>query len=96
MSDTPILSEVQQASGRTSKRLSRTFKVAVAACALLYTVNGTGAAAGYAKALQSGDDSSAKMIAETLRVGVAWPFVLRDRIWAKPLHRVEARPKPNT
>jgi hypothetical protein len=96
MSDTPIFFAAQQASGRTSKRLSRTFKVAVAACALLYTVSGTGAAAGYAEALQPGDDSSAQLIAETLWVGVAWPFVLHDRIWANPLHRVEARPGPNT
>ncbi len=87
---------VQESSGRKSKRLSRVIKVSAAVFAMLYTINGTGAAAGYAKALRTGDGNSVQIIAETLWVGVAWPFVLHDMMWADPLQRVESRPELDT
>jgi hypothetical protein len=79
-----------------SKRFSRVIKMAAAVFAMLYTINGAGAAAGYAKALRTPDDSSVPIIAETFWVGVAWPFVLHDRMWADPLQRVESRPELDT
>lgn len=71
-----------------SKRLSRVVKVAVTAFALLYMINGTGAAAGYANALRTEHDSSVKRVAEMVWVGVAWPIVLHDMMRAAPLKRV--------
>ncbi len=79
-----------------SKRFSRVIKMAAAVFAVLYMINGIGAAAGYAKALQTADHSSVQIIAETLWVGVAWPLVLHDMMWADPLQRVESRPELNS
>jgi hypothetical protein len=71
-----------------SQSLSRVVKVAVTAFALLYMINGTGAAAGYANSLRMEHDSSVKRIAEMVWVGVAWPIVLHDMMRAAPLQRV--------
>jgi hypothetical protein len=79
-----------------SKRFSRVIKMAAAVFAVLYMINGTGAAAGYAKALRTADHSSVQSIAETLWVGVTWPLVLHDMMWADPLQRVESRPELNS
>jgi len=84
-------SAAQHIGGPQTKPLSRAVKVAAAAFAILYLVNGTGAAAGYAKALPSGGESSASVVAQTLWVGVTWPVVVHDMMRAGPLERVETR-----
>jgi len=71
-----------------SKRLSQMIKAAVTVLVLLYMINGTGAAAGYASALRTEHNGSVQRIAETVWVGVAWPIVLRDMMRAAPLQRV--------
>lgn len=70
------------------ERFSRFVKIAVTAFAILYMINGTGAAAGYANALHRGPDSSAQRVAELVWVGVTWPVVVHDMTWAAPLKRI--------
>ena len=96
MSDKLTLRTEQETVVLKSKRFSRVIKMAAAAFAILYMINGTGAAAGYANALRMGHDSSVQIIAETLWVGVAWPIVLHDMMWADPLQRTESRPELDT
>ena len=84
-------SAAQQTPGPQTKPLARAAKVAAVAFAILYMVNGTGAAAGYAKALRSSGESSVHVIAQTLWVGVTWPAVVHDMMQAEPLDRVETR-----
>jgi len=81
----------QQTADPQTKPLARAAKVAAVAFAILYMVNGTGAAAGYAKALRSDGESSTNVIAQTVWVAVTWPVVLHDMMRAEPLERVETR-----
>ena len=78
--------------GPKAQSLGRAIKVAAVALAVLYAINGTGAAAGYAKALPMGDQSSMQTVAQTVWVGVAWPLVLHDMMQADPFRRVDAGP----
>jgi hypothetical protein len=82
--------------GLQSKPLARVMKVAAAAFAILYMINGTGAAAGYAKAFRTGHESTANIVAQSVWVGIAWPVVLHDMMRAEPMQRVEARPGLDT
>ena len=96
MSEKLTLHAGQEAVVLNSKRLPRVIRVAAAVFAVLYMINGTGAVAGYAKALRTADHSSVQSIAETLWVGVTWPLVLHDMMWADPLQRVGSRPELNS
>lgn len=78
-------STAQRTASPQSKPLTRAVKVAAAAFAVLYVINGTAVAAGYVKALRAGDESS---IAQTVWVGAAWPVVIHDMMRAGPLERV--------
>lgn len=80
-----------ETSGHRFERLARAGKVLAAVLALLYLINGTGAAAGYAKAHQTAEHDSAQALAEMVWVGVAWPVVLHHMMAADPLERVNAR-----
>jgi hypothetical protein len=77
--------------GSQSKPCAKVFKVGAAVFAILYLINGTGAAAGYAKTLQTGHESSAQILSQTIWVGVTWPVVVHDMMRADPMQRVEAR-----
>jgi hypothetical protein len=92
MTSTQSPSTKQQTVDPQSKPFARAVKVAAAAFAILYLINGTGAAAGYVKALPAGEENSAHVVAQTLWVGVTWPVVVHDMMRAEPLARVETRP----
>ena len=63
-------------------------KMAAAAFAILYLINGAGVAAGYANALRMGPNGSEQQVADGIWVGVAWPIVLRNTMTADLLQRL--------
>lgn len=92
MTSTQTPSNPQQSAGPQSTPFARAVKVAAAAFAILYLINGTGAAAGYVKALRAGEENSAHILAQILWVGVTWPVVMHDMMRTEPLDRVGTRP----
>lgn len=76
-----------------SKHLARALKIAVGAFAILYLINGAGAAVGYANTLPVRPDGPEQHVADAIWVGVAWPVVLLNTMVADPMQRLGPLPQ---